>query len=90
MSVAFAAPARVTTADPRESFLALLPAIQAHARAAFRFLPSVHDREDAEAEVVARTWELFTTAPVSTAVTAERLTAPAVAAVRSELARTHG
>jgi hypothetical protein len=89
MSAAFAVPASFASADPSESFLALLPAIQAHTRAAFRFLRSVDDREDAEAEVVARTWELFTTAPVSAAVTAERLAAPAVAAVRSELARSH-
>lgn len=88
MSAAFAVdPAPVPTTDHRESFLALLPAIQAHARAAFRSLRSVHDREDAEAEVVARAWERFATAQV--AVTAERLAAPAVAAVRSELTRSH-
>lgn len=89
MSTAFAVPARTVSADPRESFLALLPAIQAHARAAFRLLPSVHDREDAEAEVVARTWELFIAAPTTPALNAERLTAPAVAAVRSDLIRSH-
>jgi hypothetical protein len=82
-----AAPALPAQADSRQSFLVLLPAIQAHARAAFRLLPSVHDREDAEAEVVARTWERFAAAPV--AVTAERLAAPAVAAVWSELIRSH-
>lgn len=90
MSVAFAAPPRGTTADPREPFLALLPAIQAHARSAFRSLRSVQDREDAEAEVVARVWELFVTTPTPHAATADRLAGPAIAAVRSELARAHG
>lgn len=75
------------SADLCESFLALLPVIQAHAMAAFRSLRSVHDREDAVAEVVARTWEWFAAAPVP--VTAERLAAPAVAAVRSELLCSH-
>jgi hypothetical protein len=41
-------------ADPRASFVALLPAIEARARAAFRRLRHCHDREDAVAEVVAR------------------------------------
>jgi hypothetical protein len=74
-------------ADPRDSFLALLPAIQAHARTAFRFLRSEHDREDAAAEVVTRAWERFVTDPHPLAGAADRLAVPAVAAVRSELAR---
>ena len=47
----------------------------------------MHDREDAEAEVVARAWEWFLAAPIAPAVTVDRLAATAVAAVRSELAR---
>lgn len=76
-------------ADRQQSFLVLLPAIQAHARAAFRFLRSEHDRDDAEAEVVARVWERFAAAPAPPAATAEGLVATAVAAVRSGLARLH-
>jgi hypothetical protein len=89
MSAVFLVPDRVASADPREPFLALLPAIQAHARAAFRSLRLEHDREDAEAAVVALAWERFVAAPVPPGVTAARLAAPAVAAVRSQLTRSH-
>jgi len=89
MSTAFAVPSRVTSADPRESFLALLPAIRALARAAFRSLRCPHDREDAEAEVVGRAWERFRLARNLAAVIPDRLVAPAVAAVRLALARRH-
>src|SRR5206468_4019797 len=83
-------PVRGTSVDPREPYLALLPAIQAHAHAAFCYLRSEHDREDAEAEVVTRAWEQFVAAPVLHATTADRLAAKAVAAVRSSLSRSHG
>lgn len=73
---------------PHLAFLALLPAIQAHARAAFRSLRSVHDREDAEAEVVARTWELFLATPVPPAA-ADRLAVTVVVAVRTKSALSH-
>ena len=75
--------------DRQRSFVALLPAIQAHARSAFRFLRSPHDREDAEAEVVARVWETFPSTPAPPAVTAARLVTRVVAEVRSELIRSH-
>ncbi len=40
-------------------FLAILPTIQRHARFAFRYLHSYHDREDAVAEAVAVAWASF-------------------------------
>jgi hypothetical protein len=40
-------------------FLAILPAIQAHAHAAFRHLRCPHDRDDAVAETVGLCWEWF-------------------------------
>ncbi|MDB5308639.1 MAG: hypothetical protein JWO38_2841 [Gemmataceae bacterium] len=76
-------------AERQQSFVQLLPAIRAHARAAFRHLRSEHDREDAEGEVVARAWETFRSAPAPLAVTPDRLAGPAVAAVRDQMARTH-
>jgi hypothetical protein len=48
-----------------------------------------HDREDAEAEVVARLWERFRFTPTPFAVTADRLVGPAVTAVREQLLRRH-
>ena len=56
-----------------QPLLALLPAIQAHARSAFRSLRSAEDREDAEAEVVARAWELFVTTPTTHAAAARHM-----------------
>lgn len=45
--------------DPCQvAFLAVLPAIAAHASAAFRHL-RCHDREDAVAEVIAQAWASF-------------------------------
>jgi hypothetical protein len=41
-------------ADPRASFVALLPAIEAHARSVFRRLRRYHDREDAVAAFLAQ------------------------------------
>ena len=85
-------PVDVTVPDPAslldlcESFLALLPAIRVHARATFRSLRCEHDREDAEAQVVALAWERFAAAPPPLAVAVDRLVAPAVAAVRSGFA----
>jgi hypothetical protein len=72
---------------PHISFLVLLPTIQAHARAAFRLLRCEHDREDAEAQVVALAWERYVNAPTPLAVAVDRLVTPAVATVRSEFAR---
>lgn len=89
MPATFVPPLLVSPHDPRESFLALLPAVQAHARSAFRSLRSAHDREDAVAEVVARVWEQFTVSPAEHATSAETLAAPAVAAVRAELLHAH-
>jgi hypothetical protein len=40
-------------------FLAVLPAIQAHAHAAFRHLRCPHDRDDAVAETVELCWEWY-------------------------------
>lgn len=79
-ATALVAPALVAPADPHESFLTLLPAIRAHARTAFRTLRSSHDREDAEADVVAAAWQQFRTD--ATDADAGRLAAEAVAAVR--------
>ena len=84
------APAATPPAPCPRPFLALLPAIRAHARDAFRHLRSEHDREDAEAEVVARSWKRFRAAGDAAAVTADRLAGPAVAAVRGKLARARG
>jgi len=81
--------AAVAPTDRRPSFVVLLPAIQAHARAAFRSLRCPHDREDAEAEVVGRTWERFRLVRNLAVVAPDRLVAPAVAAVRLALARRH-
>ena len=77
-------PAVVIPAETRRSFLALLPAIEAAARAAFRGVRCPHDRDDAVAEVVARAWEGVATgaAPAELA----DLAGTAVAAVRDELA----
>ncbi len=54
-----AAPVPNVAADRHQAFLILLPAIRAYARAAARSIHCPHDREDAEAEVVARAWEAF-------------------------------
>ncbi len=51
------------TTDRHRAFLALLPSIRADARAASRSIRCPHDREDAEADVVARAWEAFATDP---------------------------
>lgn len=76
-------------ADHLAVFTAVLPAVRAPARATFRSLRSAHDRENAEAEVVARMWERFAAVPPPPAATAERLAAPAVASSgRSWPART--
>ncbi len=56
---AAAAPVPKVTADRHRAFLALLPAVRAYARAASRSIRCPYDREDAEAEVVARAWEAF-------------------------------
>jgi hypothetical protein len=69
-------------ADPCASFVALLPALESRARAAFRRLRRYHDREDAVAEVVARAWAAFLAAPAG----ADELAAGAVAEVRSQMA----
>ncbi len=50
---------RPGAADRHRAFLILLPAIRAYARAASRSIRCPHDREDAEADVVARAWEVF-------------------------------
>ncbi len=65
-------------------FLAILPEIEAHARAAFRVIRGTHDRDDAVAEVIARAWELFVNAPTSTA---DRLVLPVIIDVRDQLAQ---
>jgi hypothetical protein len=69
-------------ADPRASFVALLPAIEARARSAFRRLRRYHDREDAVAEVVAHAWAAYLAQPTG----AEELAAGAVADVRTQMA----
>jgi len=51
--------ARPGVADRHRAFLILLPSIRAYARAAARSLRCPHDREDAEADIVARAWEAF-------------------------------
>ena len=86
MFPALAEPPVLVAADPRPSFLSLLPAIEARARSAFRAIRHYHDREDAVAEVVARAWEAFAAHPRAT-TTAAALVAPAVAAVRARLAQ---
>jgi len=43
----------------QDAFVALLPTIEAHARAAFNRVRCPHDRDDAVAEVVAHAWEQF-------------------------------
>jgi DNA-directed RNA polymerase specialized sigma24 family protein len=70
------------SADPRASFVALLPAIEARAWSAFRRLRCYHDREDAVAEVVARAWAAYLAQPVG----ADELVAGAVADVRTQMA----
>lgn len=77
-------PALVIPAETRQSFLALLPAIEAAARAAFRSVRCPHDRDDAVAEVVTRAWEGVATGAAPAELT--DLAGPAVAAVRDELA----
>ncbi len=59
MPAVAAAPVTKVAADRHRAFLALLPSIRAYARAAARSIRCPHDREDAEAEVVARAWEAF-------------------------------
>src|SRR5439155_11774448 len=59
MSAAAAAPAIVAPDVHQRAFVALLPRIEARARATFRRLRCPHDRDDAVAEVVARAWERF-------------------------------
>ncbi len=54
-----AAPVPNVAADRHQAFLALLPSIRAYARTASRSIRCPHDREDAEADVVARAWEAF-------------------------------
>jgi hypothetical protein len=80
--------ARTTAANPaletHVAFLRLLPAIEAHARSAFRALRCPHDRDDAVAEVVARSWEEFLAAPLPPAP--DRLVLLATAHVREALA----
>lgn len=73
--------------DRQQSFRALRPAIQAHARAALDRLRPPLDQEDAETEVIARTWVAFRRTPTPRAATAARLAAPAVASILRELAR---
>jgi len=77
---------RVTPDTRRRTFVALLPAIESLARAAFRHVRCPHDRADAVAEVVARAWERFRRAPRPRAATAGRLAEAAVAEVRGLLA----
>jgi hypothetical protein len=84
MFPALAEPPVLVAADPRQSFLSLLPAIEARARTAFRTIRHYHDREDAVAEVVARAWETFAAHPRTT-TTAAALATSAVAAVRAAL-----
>jgi DNA-directed RNA polymerase specialized sigma24 family protein len=69
-------------ADPRASFVALLPAIEARAWSAFRRLRRYHDREDAVAEVIARAWAAYLAQPAC----ADELAAMAVADVRTQMA----
>ncbi len=59
MPAVAAAPVPKVTADRHRAFLALLPSIRAYARAASRSIRCPHDREDAEADIVARAWEAF-------------------------------
>lgn len=73
-----------STRDTHAAFLHMLPAIEAHARAAFRALRCPHDRDDAVAEVIARSWEQFLAAPLPPAP--DRLAVLATAAVREALA----
>lgn len=61
--VAAVAPFPGAPIDPRPAFVAALPAVEARARAAFAGVRNYHDREDAVAEVVARTWQAFVAAP---------------------------
>jgi hypothetical protein len=86
MFPALAEPPVLVAADPRQSFLSLLPAIEARARSAFLSIRHFHDREDAVAEVVARAWETFAACPSAT-TTAAALATSAVAAVRARLAQ---
>jgi hypothetical protein len=70
----------------RRTFVALLPAIESLARAAFRHVRCPHDRADAVGEVVACAWERFRLLPGLRAGAAERFAAAAVAEVRARLA----
>ena len=86
MIAAVAAHAPVALDAHQRAFVALLPRIEARARAAFRRLRCPHDRDDAVAEVVARARERFRRAPRPFAVAADRLGADAVAHVHNLLA----
>jgi hypothetical protein len=86
MFPALTEPPVLVTPDPRQSFLTLLPAVEARARTAFRTIRHFHNREDAVAEVVARAWETFAACPRAT-TTAAALATSAVAAVRAALAQ---
>ncbi len=72
------------TSETHVAFLRMLPAIEAHARAAFCALRCPHDRDDAVAEVIARSWEQFLAAPLPPAP--DRLAVLATAEVREALA----
>ena len=67
MSVDVALPARIV---PNQLFVLVLPAIEAYTRNQFQHLTSAHDREDAEAEVVAWVWERFVAVPTAFGVVA--------------------
>ena len=62
MSVEVALP---TCIVPYQLFALMLPAIEAYTRNQFQHLTSSHDREDAEAEVVAWVWERFVAMPTA-------------------------
>ena len=78
-------PALVAPFDRQRAFVALLPAVTRGAEDAFRVLRSLHDREDAVAEVVACAWERFLALGRPDAVDPAELANAAVRVVRDRL-----
>lgn len=72
--------------DRQTAFLAFLPAIETHARHAFRHLRCPFDREDAVADAVAFAWSKFRVLPRHIDLSAKELAAEAVTDVRMQIA----